>query len=58
MKNIFKDIKIDPTKVLGIAVTALGIAGTLLSNKLEDRKMNDPKSELKDDILKQIDKES
>lgn len=58
MKNIFKDIKIDPTKVLGIAVTALGIAGTLLSNKLEDRKMNDLKSELKDDILKQIDKES
>ena len=58
MKNIFKDIKIDPTKVLGIVVTALGIAGTLLSNKLEDRKMNDLKSELKDDILKQINKES
>lgn len=58
MKNIFRDIKIDPTKVLGIAVTALGIAGTLLSNKLEDRKMNDLKSELKDDILKQINKES
>lgn len=58
MKNIFKDIKIDPTKVLGIAVTALGIAGTLLSSKLEDRKMNDLKSELKDDILKQINKES
>ena len=58
MKNIFKDIKFDPTKVLGIAVTALGIAGTLLSNKLEDRKMNDLKSELKDDILKQINKES
>lgn len=58
MKNIFKYIKIDPTKVLGIAVAALGIAGTLLSNKLEDRKMNDLKSELKDDILKQINKES
>ena len=58
MKNIFKDIKIDPTKVLGIAVTALGIAGTLLSSKLEDRKMNDLKSELKDDILNQINKES
>lgn len=58
MKNIFKDIKIDPTKVLGIAVTVLGIAGTLLSSKLEDRKMNDLKSELKDDILKQINKES
>ena len=58
MKNVFKDIKIDPTRVLGIAVTALGVAGTLLSNKLEDRKMNDLKSELKDDILKQIKKES
>lgn len=58
MKNVFKDIKIDPTRVLGIAVTALGVAGTLLSNKLEDHKMNDLKSELKDDILKQIKKES
>ena len=34
MKNVFKDVKVDPTRVLGIAVTAIGLAGTLLSNKL------------------------
>ena len=56
MKNIFKDIKIDPTKVLGIAVTALGIAGTLLSGKLEESKMKDLKDEVTKDVLKQINK--
>lgn len=56
MKNLFKDIKIDSTKVLGIAVTVLGIAGTLLSNKVEENKMNELKSELKDEILKDIKK--
>ena len=58
MKNVFKDVKVDPTKVLGIAVTAIGLAGTLLSNKLEDRKMKDLKDEVTKDILKQINKES
>lgn len=52
MKNLFKDIKIDSTKVLGIAVTVLGVAGTLLSNKVEENKMKDLKNELKDEILK------
>lgn len=56
MKNLFKNIKIDSTKVLGIAVTVLGIAGTLLSNKVEENKMNELKSELKDEILKDIKK--
>lgn len=56
MKNLFKDIKIDSTKVLGIAVTILGIAGTLLSNKVEENKMKELKSELKDEILKDIKK--
>ena len=58
MKNVFKDVKVDPTRVLGIAVTAIGLAGTLLSNKLEDRKMKDLKDEVTKDILKQINKES
>lgn len=58
MKNVFKDVKVDPTKVLGIAVTAIGLAGTLLSNKLEDRKMKDLKDEVTKDVLKQINKES
>lgn len=56
MKNLFKDIKIDLTKVLGIAVTVLGVAGTLLSNKVEENKMKDLKNELKDEILKDIKK--
>lgn len=56
MKNLFKDIKIDSTKVLGIAVTVLGVAGTLLSNKVEENKMKYLKNELKDEILKDIKK--
>lgn len=56
MKNIFNDVKIDSTKVLGLTVTVLGLAGTLLSGKLEDRKMNDLKKELKDDIMKEFTK--
>ena len=56
MKDLFKDIKIDSTKVLGIAVTVLGVAGTLLSNKVEENKMKELKSELKDEILKDIKK--
>lgn len=56
MKNLFKDVKIDSTKVLGIAVTVLGVAGTLLSNKVEENKMKELKNELKDEILKDIKK--
>lgn len=56
MKNLFKDIKIDSTKILGLAVTVLGVAGTLLSNKVEENKMKDLKNELKDEILKDIKK--
>ena len=56
MKNLFKEIKIDSTKVLGIAVTVLGVAGTLLSNKVEENKMKELKIELKDEILKDIKK--
>lgn len=56
MKNLFKDVKIDSTKVLGLAVTVFGIAGTLLSNKVEENKMKELKSELKDEILKDIKK--
>lgn len=56
MKNLLKGVKIDSTKVLGLAVTVLGVAGTLLSNKVEATKMKDLKSELKDEILKEIKK--
>lgn len=56
MKNLLKDVKIDSTKVLGLTVTVLGLAGTLLSNKIEENKMKDLKSELKDELLKEIKK--
>jgi hypothetical protein len=56
MKNLLKDVKIDSTRVLGLAVTVLGVAGTLLSNKVEANKMKDLKSELKDELLKEIKK--
>lgn len=58
MKNVFKDVKVDPTKALGFAVTVLGVAGTLLSSKLEDHKMKSLKDEVTKDVLKQINKES
>lgn len=58
MKNLFKDVKIDSTKILGITVTILGVAGTLLSNKVEEGKMKDLKAELKDELLKEINKTS
>ena len=46
--------KIDPTKVLSIAVTVLGIAGTLLSNMVESNNRKTMKSELKDEIMKEL----
>lgn len=58
MKNVFKDVKVDQTRVLGLAVTVLGVAGTLLSSKLEDHKMKSLKDEVTKDVLKQINKES
>lgn len=56
MKNLFKDVKIDSNKVLGLAVTILGVAGTLLSTKVEENKMKSLKSELKDELMKEIKK--
>lgn len=56
MKNPFKDVKIDSNKVLGLTVTILGLAGTLLSTKVEENKMKDLKSELKDELMKEIKK--
>ncbi len=56
MKNLFKDVKIDSNKALGLAVTILGVAGTLLSTKVEENKMKSLKSELKDELMKEIKK--
>lgn len=46
--------KMDATKVLSIAVTVLGIAGTLLSNKVESNNRKNMKSELKEEIMKEL----
>ena len=49
-------IKIDSAKVLSIAVTVLGVAGTLLSSKVESNSRKAMKSELKEEILKELSK--
>lgn len=46
--------KMDPTKILSIGVTLLGIAGTLLSNKVESNNRKIMKDELKKEIMKEI----
>ena len=46
--------KLDTTKVLSIAVTLLGIAGTVLSNKVESDNRKAMKSELKDELMKEL----
>lgn len=46
--------KMDPTKLLSIGVTILGIAGTLLSNKVDANNRKNMKSELKEEIMKEL----
>lgn len=46
--------KMDPTKVLSITATVLGIVGTLLSNKVESNNRKNLKSELKKEIMKEL----
>lgn len=48
--------KFDATKALSIAVTLLGIAGTVLSNKVESENRKVMKSELKEELLKELTK--
>lgn len=50
-------IKINPAKVLPIAVTALGLASSLISNKVDANNRKTMKAELKDELLKEIMKE-
>ena len=49
-------IKMDPTKVLSAVVSILGVAGMLLSNKVESDNRKTMKSELKEEILKELSK--
>ena len=48
------NIKLDSTKVLSIAATALGLVSTLLSSKVHSNEMENMKAELKDEIIKDL----
>lgn len=48
------NLKLDSTKVLSIAVTALSLVGTLLSSKVHSNEMEAMKAELKDELLKDL----
>lgn len=46
--------KLDTTKLLSIAVTILGLAGTLLSSKLDEKAREDMKEEIKEELLEEL----
>lgn len=46
-------IKFDTSKILSLAVTILGVAGTLLSNKVE----SDNRKAMKDELLNELKKD-
>jgi hypothetical protein len=49
-----KKIKIDSKKLLSGASLVLGIAGMLVSNKVQANDRNTMKSELKEELLKEM----
>lgn len=49
-----KKFEIDPAKVLSVTVTVLGIAGTLLSNKVEGNNRKKMKAEIKGELMKEL----
>lgn len=49
-----KKFNIDSTKILGIGVAILGIAGTILSSIKADKDRDSMKLEIKDEILKSL----
>lgn len=46
--------KINSTQVLSIAVTALGLLGTLLSSKLEEKSREEMKAEIKEELKEEL----
>ena len=46
--------KVDGAKVLSIAVTALGVAGTLLSTKVESNNRKALKDQLKQELIDEL----
>ena len=51
--NVMK-LKIDGAKVLSIGVTMLGVVGTLLSSKVDSNNRKAMKSEIKDELMKEL----
>lgn len=49
--------KIDGAKVLSLAVTLLGVAGTLLSSQVEANNRKAMKAEIKEELTKELLKE-
>lgn len=47
-------IKIDATKALSIGVTALGVLGTILSTKVHANEQKAMKSQIKEEVLKEL----
>lgn len=48
--------KMDPTKVLSVTATLLGVAGTLLSNKVDANNRKAMKEELKKELMRELTK--
>lgn len=47
-------LKIDGAKALSIGVAVLGVAGTLLSSKVDSNNRKAMKAELKDELIKEL----
>ena len=50
-------LKFDPTKLLPVASMALGLAGMVVSNIMKNNETKTMKTELKDEIIKELTKE-
>lgn len=47
-------LKIDSAKALSIGVTVLSVVGTLLSSKVDSNNRKAMKSEIKDELMKEL----
>jgi hypothetical protein len=54
IKNLIS--KIDGKKVLSIGVTVLGVAGTLLSTKVDSNNRETLKAQLKEELIQELSK--
>lgn len=56
IKNLIS--KIDSKKVLSIGVTVLGVAGTLLSTKVDSNNRETLKNQLKEELIQELSKKN